>query len=92
MVGLLEMRAVHARGHQEGPSSFPFSRGPALSLNAWTFRERQAILHPRTDARPFPGWRASRRLDVLLEITPIERANDIHYIVGRVEERRSRSW
>lgn len=25
--------------------------------------------------------------DVLLEITPIERANDIHYIVGRVEER-----
>lgn len=25
--------------------------------------------------------------DVLLEITPIERANDIHYIVGKVEER-----
>ncbi len=25
--------------------------------------------------------------DVLLEITPIERANDIHFIVGRVEER-----
>ena len=25
--------------------------------------------------------------DVLLEITPIERANDIHYIVSRVEER-----
>ncbi len=25
--------------------------------------------------------------DVLLEITPIERSNDIHYIVGRVEER-----
>jgi anti-sigma regulatory factor (Ser/Thr protein kinase) len=25
--------------------------------------------------------------DVLLEITPIERTNDIHYIVGRVEER-----
>lgn len=25
--------------------------------------------------------------DVLLEITPIERANDIHYIVGRVRER-----
>lgn len=25
--------------------------------------------------------------DVLLEITPIERANDIHYIVGKVQER-----
>jgi len=25
--------------------------------------------------------------DVLLEITPIERANDIHFIVGKVEER-----
>ncbi len=33
-----------------------------------------------------PGGRASES-DVLLEITPIERANDIHAIVGRVEER-----
>ncbi len=34
-----------------------------------------------------PAIIKSEESDVLLEITPIERANDIHYIVGRVEER-----
>jgi anti-sigma regulatory factor (Ser/Thr protein kinase) len=34
-----------------------------------------------------PGTGSVGESDVLLEITPIERANDIHTIVGRVEER-----
>ena len=34
-----------------------------------------------------PERRVAADSDVLLEITPIERANDIHYIVGRVRDR-----
>jgi anti-sigma regulatory factor (Ser/Thr protein kinase) len=34
-----------------------------------------------------PATGSAGESDVLLEITPIERANDIHYIVSRVEER-----
>jgi len=36
---------------------------------------------------PSPAVGKAADSDVLLEITPIERANDIHYIVGKVEER-----
>ena len=34
-----------------------------------------------------PTKTANRESDVLLEITPIERANDIHFIVGKVHDR-----
>ncbi len=39
------------------------------------------------DPMQSPATGSAGESDVLLEITPIERANDIHYIVSRVEER-----
>jgi len=54
-------------------------------MDFFTSAKRYFSLEPMHVPSPASG--AAADSDVLLEITPIERANDIHYIVGRVEER-----
>ena len=44
-----------------------------------------SLEHPNEDAAG--KYQRSADSDVLLEITPIERSNDIHFIVGKVRER-----
>jgi anti-sigma regulatory factor (Ser/Thr protein kinase)/anti-anti-sigma regulatory factor len=55
-------------------------------MDFFTSARRAFSLEPMHVPSPMSPGRSSDS-DVLLEITPIERANDIHYIVGKVEER-----
>jgi len=55
-------------------------------MNFFASARRYFTLEPMHVPSPGLAGKAADS-DVLLEITPIERANDIHYIVGRVEER-----
>jgi anti-sigma regulatory factor (Ser/Thr protein kinase) len=52
-------------------------------MDFFSFARRYFNLEPMQP----PAAGSGGETDVLLEITPIERANDIHYIVGKVEER-----
>jgi anti-sigma regulatory factor (Ser/Thr protein kinase) len=55
-------------------------------MDFFTSARRYFSLDPMHVPSPAAAGKAAES-DVLLEITPIERSNDIHYIVGRVEER-----
>lgn len=55
-------------------------------MDFFTFAKRSFSL---VDTAPDPAekYQRSEASDVLLEITPIERSNDIHFIVGKVQDR-----
>ncbi len=48
---------------------------------------RRYFLFDQPHHTPLPGKNRNQESDVLLEITPIERSNDIHSIVGTVRDR-----
>ena len=54
-------------------------------MDFFTFAERYFSLEHSTDSAG--KYQRSSDSDVLLEITPIEKSNDIHFIVGKVRDR-----
>jgi anti-sigma regulatory factor (Ser/Thr protein kinase) len=86
MVGLLEIGELCMREDVKKTVLLPRSPEVLSYLSRMDFfshARRYFVLEPMRQTET-PGGQES---DVLLEITPIERANDIHYIVGKVEER-----
>lgn len=55
-------------------------------MDFFAHARRNFFLEP-APAAPAQAAQRGTESDVLLEITPIERSNDIHYIVGRVRDR-----
>ncbi len=86
MVGLLEIGELCMREDIKKTVLLPRSNEVLRYLERMNF-----FFHARRyfslDPLQPPALGVSNASDVLLEITPIERANDIHFIVGRVEER-----
>jgi len=88
MVGLLEIGELCMLEDIKKTILLPHSAEVQRYLERMDFfssARRYFSLEPMQVPSPAPGRAADS--DVLLEITPIERSNDIHYIVGRVEER-----
>jgi anti-sigma regulatory factor (Ser/Thr protein kinase) len=86
MVGLLEIGELCMREDVKKTILLPRSLEVLSYLGRMDFflyARRYFVLEPMQPAEASGGQGS----DVLLEITPIERANDIHYIVGKVEER-----
>lgn len=86
MVGLLEIGELCMREDIQKTIVLPRSADVLRYLERMDFfshARRYFFLEPMQP----PSAGAAGETDVLLEITPIERANDIHFIVGRMEER-----
>jgi anti-sigma regulatory factor (Ser/Thr protein kinase) len=86
MVGLLEIGELCLLEDVKKTILLPRSPDVLSYLGRMDFfshARRYFLLEPMQP----PESRGGSGSDVLLEITPIERANDIHFIVGRVEER-----
>lgn len=86
MVGLLEIGELCMLEDVKKTVVLPRSAEVLRYLDRMDFftpAKRCFILEPMQP----PSEPATGPSDVLLEITPIERANDIHYIVGRVRDR-----
>jgi anti-sigma regulatory factor (Ser/Thr protein kinase) len=86
MVGLLEIGELCLLEDVKKTVLLPRSAEVLRYLERMDFlsqAKRYFILDPMQP----PASGGAGESDVLLEITPIERANDIHFIVGRVEER-----
>ncbi|MEK6742524.1 MAG: ATP-binding protein [Nitrospirota bacterium] len=88
MVGLLEIGELCMLEDIKKTILLPRSTEVLRYLERMDFfasARRYFSLEPMFVPTPAAGKAADS--DVLLEITPVERANDIHYIVGKVEER-----
>ena len=89
MVGLLEIGELCMLEDIKKTILLPRSAEVRRYLERMDFfanAKRSFSLEPMQVPSPASPGKAADS-DVLLEITPIERANDIHYIVGKVEER-----
>ncbi len=89
MVGLLEIGELCMLEDIKKTVLLPRSSEVLRYLERMDFfasAKRYFSFEPMHASSPASSGRAADS-DVLLEITPIERANDIHTIVGRVEER-----
>jgi anti-sigma regulatory factor (Ser/Thr protein kinase) len=85
MVGLLEIGELCMLEDIKKTVLLPRSAEVLRYLERMDFISHARRYFTLDPMRPLVG--GGGESDVLLEITPIERANDIHYIVGRVEER-----
>ena len=89
MVGILEAgRLFHSRGMQKNlllPESDNVIRY-LERMDFFKYAGRYYHLEPGKQDLPDKFLRSSHS-DVLLEITPIEKSDDIHFIVGRVKKR-----
>jgi anti-sigma regulatory factor (Ser/Thr protein kinase) len=89
MVGLLEIGELCMLEDVRKTIILPRSVDVCRYLNRmdfFTFAKRSfSLVDTSTDAAE--KYQRSSTSDVLLEITPIERSNDIHFIVGRVRDR-----
>jgi anti-sigma regulatory factor (Ser/Thr protein kinase) len=89
MVGLLELGELfQAKGIKKN-AYLPESEEVLKYLERmdfFRFAEKYFILEPPLSYLPEKYVRSSDS-DVLLEITPIEKSDDIHFIVGKVKER-----
>jgi len=86
MVGLLEIGELCML--EDVKKTIVLPRSPEVCrylerMDFFSHAKRYFTLEPMQP----PSDGSSGASDVLLEITPIERANDIHYIVGKVRER-----
>jgi hypothetical protein len=89
MIGLLEV-GRHLKSHDVSPRiSLPRREEVVEYMDRMDFFKASfgifQLVHPVS--WPEEKFRRSRRSDVLLEITPIKRSDDIHTIVGEVEKR-----
>jgi len=89
MVGLLEIGEFFMLHGDRKTLYLPRSKEVLTyleSMGFFHFAERYFILEP---FNPYIGKKCQRssHSDVLLEITPIEKTDDIHYIVGKVKEK-----
>ncbi len=86
MVGLLEIGELCMLEDVKKTVLLPHSTEVLRYLERMDFFSHARRYFSLDPMQP-PAAPAGGESDVLLEITPIERANDIHAIVGRVEER-----
>jgi anti-sigma regulatory factor (Ser/Thr protein kinase) len=89
MVGLLEIGEFFLSRGVQKTLLLPRSAEVLTYLQRmdfFQFAEKYFILEPFNQQRGEKGMRSSHS-DVLLEITPIEKTDDIHFIVGKVKER-----
>jgi hypothetical protein len=89
MVGILEMGEYSTFGKSERRIYLPESEEVLKYLERmdfFRFADRYFRLHPAVPELPEKYFR-SFYTDVLLEITPIEKSDDIHFIVAKVRER-----
>lgn len=89
MVGLLEMGEILRSKGIKKTIRLPESEEVLRYLERmdfFRFSGAYFLLDP-PEPRFSSKYRRSSYSDVLLEITPIEKSNDIHFIVGRVKER-----
>ncbi|HUL01352.1 MAG TPA: ATP-binding protein [Nitrospirota bacterium] len=89
MVGLLEIGDVCQREDVKKTIILPKSDEVCnylARMDFFSFAKQYFILEPIMDSLCKKSQR-SQDSDVLLEITPIEKTNDIHYIVGKVRDR-----
>jgi hypothetical protein len=89
MVGLLEIGEFFSSRGAQKTLLLPISEEVISYLERmdfFQFAEKNFILNP---SNPREGEKGPRNVhsDVLLEITPIEKTDDIHFIVGKVKER-----
>lgn len=89
MVGLLEIGKLFVSRGIQKTLLLPRSEEVLTYLQRmdfFQFAEKYFILEPFNPQSGEKGLRSSHS-DVLLEITPIEKTDDIHFIVGKVKER-----
>jgi anti-sigma regulatory factor (Ser/Thr protein kinase) len=86
MVGLLEIGELCMLEDVKKTVLLPRSSEVLRYLDRMEFFAQARRFFTLDPMQP-PATSSGGESDVLLEITPIERANDIHFIVGRVEER-----
>ncbi len=89
MVGLLEIGELCQLEDVKKTVALPQSEEVSRYLDRmdfFTYARRSFNLEDFSSPAPSNRQRAGDS-DVLLEITPIERSNDIHFIVGKVRER-----
>jgi anti-sigma regulatory factor (Ser/Thr protein kinase) len=86
MVGLLEIGELCMLEDVKKTVQLPRSADVLRYLERMDFFSHAKRYFSLDPMQPAASGSAAES-DVLLEITPIERANDIHYIVGKVEER-----
>lgn len=89
MIGLLELGELFKSVHIQKTVCLPDSEEVLKYLERMDFfrlAARYFTLEPACPALAGKYLRSSYT-DVLLEITPIEKSDDIHFIVGRVKER-----
>ena len=89
MVGLLEIGEVCLREDIKKTIMLPQSEEVCSYLTRmdfFSFAKRYFTLDSRSE-NSLKKYHRSPDSDVLLEITPIEKTNDIHFIVGKVRDR-----
>lgn len=89
MVGLLELGKASGNGAEEKTLLLPELQEVLKYLERMDFFRFASGYFRLEPARPMFAERYSRSAssDVLLEITPIEKSDDIHFIVGKVKDR-----